>query len=286
MKNDWKFQRNSRRDDDQKKLLGALGIPLIVIILILVIVVADRCGRKETEKESTKVVTTTGETMSTTAAPETEPESSEGTEAAEEPETGDSFAAENFERDSVQEILSLMEQYFHARATADAVSMNRLYGIGENDISVTELEAQKTRMRSNSKYVTGFENIATYIKPGITSDTWLVYTTAEIQFRSVKNRAPMIMWCYVKKDADGNYLLTDSNNLPAEVLTYVDAAARSEEVRRLAADVNTRLKAALEEDSDLQQVYGILNSDSPLWVDDDPEPDLEIEILDEDELVQ
>lgn len=286
MKNDWKFQRNSRRDDDQKKLLGALGIPLIVIILILVIVVADRCGRKETEKESTKVVTTTGETMSTTAAPETEPESSEGTEAAEEPETGDSFAAENFERDSVPEILRLMEQYFHARATADAVSMNRLYGIGENDVSVTELEAQKTRMRSNSKYVTGFENIATYIKPGITSDTWLVYTTAEIQFRSVKNRAPMIMWCYVKKDADGNYLLTDSNSLPAEVLTYVDAAARSEEVRRLAADVNTRLKAALEEDSDLQQVYGILNSDSPLWVDDDPEPDLEIEILDEDELVQ
>lgn len=286
MKNDWKFQRNSRRDDDQKKLLGALGIPLIVIILILVIVVADRCGRKETETESTKVVTTTGETMSTTATPETEPESSEGTEAAEEPENGDPFAAENFERDSVPEILSLMEQYFHARATADAVSMNRLYGIGENDVSVTELEAQKTRMRSNSKYVTGFENIATYIKPGITSDTWLVYTTAEIQFRSVKNRAPMIMWCYVKKDADGNYLLTDSNSLPAEVLTYVDAAARSEEVRRLAADVNTRLKAALEEDSDLQQVYGILNSDSPLWVDDDPEPDLEIEILDEDELVQ
>lgn len=286
MKNDWKFQRNSRRDDDQKKLLGALGIPLIVIILILVIVVADRCGRKETEKESTKVVTTTGETMSTTAAPETEPESSEGTEAAEEPENGDLFAAENFERDSVPEILSLMEQYFHARATADAVSMNRLYGIGENDVSVTELEAQKTRMRSNSKYVTGFENIATYVKPGITSDTWLVYTTAEIQFRSVKNRAPMIMWCYVKKDADGNYLLTDSNSLPAEVLTYVDAAARREEVRRLAADVNTRLKAALEEDSDLQQVYGILNSDSPLWVDDDPEPDLEIEILDEDELVQ
>lgn len=283
MKNDWKFQRNPRRDDDQKKMLGALVIPLIVIVLILVIVVADRCGRKEPDQESTEAVTTAAVTMSTTAAPETESSDDAGeTDETGTPETADEFAAENFERDSIPEILDLMKQYFSARASADAVAMNQLYGIGEDEISVTELEAQKTRMRSNSKYVTGFQNIATYVKPGTTADTWLVYTIAEIQFRSVKNTAPMIMWCYVKKDAEGNYLLADNSSLPADVLAYVDAAGRSEEVRRLAADVNTRLKAALEEDSDLQQVYGILNSDSPLWVDDEPDTDQEIVILDDE----
>lgn len=283
MKNDWKFQRNSRRTDDQKKLLGALVIPFIVIVLILVILVADRCGRKEPDQESTEAVTTAAVTMSTTAAPEAE----SGEDAGESdetgvPETADEFSAENFERDSIPEILDLMKQYFSARASADAVAMNQLYGIGEDEISVTELEAQKTRMRSNSKYVTGFQNIATYVKPGTAADTWLVYTIAEIQFRSVKNTAPMIMWCYVTKDAEGNYLLADSNSLPADVLAYVDAAGRSEEVRRLAADVNTRLKTALEEDSDLQQVYGILNSDSPLWVDDEPDTDQDIVILDDE----
>lgn len=283
MKNDWKFQRNPRRDDDQKKMLGALVIPLIVIVLILVIVVADRCGRKEPDQESTEAVTTAAVTMSTTAVPETESSDDAGeTDETGTPETADEFAAENFERDSIPEILDLMKQYFSARASADAVAMNQLYGIGEDEISVTELEAQKTRMRSNSKYVTGFQNIATYVKPGTTADTWLVYTIAEIQFRSVKNTAPMIMWCYVKKDAEGNYLLADNSSLPADVLAYVDAAGRSEEVRRLAADVNTRLKAALEEDSDLQQVYGILNSDSPLWVDDEPDTDQEIVILDDE----
>ena len=283
MKNDWKFQRNQRRADEQKKLLGALVIPGIVIVLILVIVVADRCGRKEPDEESTEAVTSAGETMSTTAVPESESSGDVATaDVSDTPETADPFAAENFERDSIPEILDLMKQYFSARATADAVAMNQLYGIGENEISVTELEAQKTRMRSNSKYVTGFENIATYVKPGTTSDTWLVYTTAEIQFRSVQNRAPMIMWCYVKKDAEGNYLLADSNSLPADVLAYVDEAGRSEEVRSLAADVNTRLKAALQEDSDLQQVYGILNSDSPLWVDDISETEPDIVILDEE----
>lgn len=282
MKNDWKFQRNQRRDDDQKKLLGAMVIPLIVIVLILVIVVADRCGRKEPDEESTEAVTTVGDTMSSTAAPETESSEDSGEGETEPAETADPFEEENFERDSIPEILDLMKRYFSARATADAVAMNQLYGIGEEDVSVVELEAQKTRMRSNSKYVSGFENIVTYVKPGTTSDTWLVYTIAEIQFRSVKNRAPMIMWCYVKKDAEGNYLLVDNRNLPTEVLNYVDEAGRSEAVRRLAADVNTRLKTALEEDSDLQQVYGILNSDSPLWVDEDPNTDPDLVILDDE----
>lgn len=277
MKKDWKFQRNAGRDDDQKKLLGALAIPLLVIVLILVIVVADRCGKEEPEPESSEVITTVADTMVTTEAQE--PEGEAEPEVPEETEPTDAFAAENFERDSIPEILDLMKRYFDARATADAVAMNQLYGIGEEDISVTQLEEQKTRMRSNSKYVTGFEGIATYVKPGKTTDTWLVYTIAEIKFRSVEATAPMIMWCYVTKDAEGNVLLSDGNTLAADVLAYVDAAGRSEEVRRLAADVNTRLKTALNEDSDLQQVYGILNSDSPLWVDDKADTEPEVVIL-------
>lgn len=278
MKKNWRFQRNSQIDDDQKKLLGALVIPLLVIVLILVIVVADRCGREDTKEETTEVITTAAETMAATEAPEPEAET-DAPEVTEPAETADAFAAENFERDSIPEILDLMKQYFEARATADAGRMNQLYGIGENDISVTALEAQKTRMRSNSKYVTGFEDIATYVKPGKDADSWLVYTTAQIKFRSVPTTAPMIMWCYVTRDAEGNYLLTDTNSLSVDVLNYVDAAGRSEEVRRLAADVNTRLKAALNEDADLKQVYGILNSDSPLWVDEESATEPEVVIL-------
>lgn len=281
MKKNRKFQRDSRIDDEQKKLLSALVIPLIVIVLILVIVVADRCGREEPKAESVEVETTAADTMASTEAVPTEdvadvPETTEEPEAT---ETTDAFSAENFERDGIPEILALMKQYFDARATADAVAMNQLYGIGEDEISVTALEAQKTRMRSNSKYVTGFEDIATYVKPGKDADSWLVYTTAQIKFRSVKTTAPMIMWCYVTRDGEGNYLLADSSSLSVDILNYVDAAGRSEAVRRLAADVNTRLKTALNEDSDLKQVYGILNSDSPLWVEEDPNTEPEVVIL-------
>lgn len=283
MKKNWKFQGKVHLDEEQRRLFHALLIPLLVIVLIVVIVVADRCGRKAPVEPSSETESTAMETMSSseTLSESSETETEAPTTEAE-TETADAFETENFKRDSIPEILDLMKSYFQAREAADAEAMNRLYGIGEEDMSYEELEAKRTRMRSNSKYVTGFENIATYVRPGKTTDSWLVYTIADIKFRSVQTAAPMIMWVYVTKDAEGNYLLADNESLPGDVLDYVSAASRTDEVRRLAADVNDRLKAALNEDSDLKQVYGILNSDSPLWVDDEQNTEPEVVILDEE----
>ena len=47
-----------------------------------------------------------------------------------------------------------MKKYFAARASADADTMNEIYGI--SGLSFTELEHEKTRLRSNSKYVQDF----------------------------------------------------------------------------------------------------------------------------------
>lgn len=81
--------------------------------------------------------------------------------------------------------------------------MNEIYGV--SGLSFTELEHEKTRLRSNSKYVQEFENITTYVRDGVTADSWLVYALADIKFHSVKTAAPMIMWCYVEKDSEGNF---------------------------------------------------------------------------------
>ena len=286
MKIDWK-SRWREIEEDKKKLLSVLLIPLVVLILILVIVLVDRSANKKEPQETTVVQTTEAETMAaSTGESDIEPgdenfgkETEEETTEPAETETEDAFASENFQRDSIPEIKTLMESYFKARSSADPAAMNALYGKGE--LSETELQTEKTRMWNNSKYVTGFENIATYVKSGKTSDSWLVYATADIKFRSVKTAAPMIMWCYVTKNSEGAYLLSDTATLPADVLQYADEANRSEEVRRLAADINGRLKTALTEDADLNSVYGILNEASPVWEDDSRETQAEVKILDE-----
>ena len=209
----------------------------------------------------------TGESAET----ETDTAAEAETEASE--ENGDPYTTENLTHDSVPEVLSLMKKYFTARASGDADTMNEIYGV--SGLSFTEVEHEKTRLRSNSKYVQEFENITTYVRDGVTADSWLVYALADIKFHSVKTAAPMIMWCYVEKDSEGNYHIINDADLSEDVLQFVDTSNHSEEVRKLASSVNVKLKEALNSDEDLNSVYGVLRDGSPVY-DNGDEPEVVI----------
>lgn len=278
MKHNWNFFQNESADEEKKALLPVLVIPLVVIVLMIVIVLADY-GKKRAEEPA--VVTETAETQE--QEPETMAETGESaeteTDAAAESETeapeenGDPYATENLTHDSVPEVLSLMKKYFTARASGDADTMNEIYGV--SGLSFTELEHEKTRLRSNSKYVQDFENITTYVRDGVTADSWLVYALADIKFHSVKTAAPMIMWCYVEKDSEGNFHIINDADLSENVLQFVETSNHSEEVRKLASSVNVKLKEALNSDEDLNSVYGVLRDGSPVY-DDGQEPEVVI----------
>lgn len=282
MRQNRRFQRKGKLTEEQRRLLPVVIIPLIVIILMVIIVVADRRGDEGEPSGEALPTESVGETMGgeptgtgVNEPTETEPSETQAPETeAPETEPADAFVTDTFQRDSVPEILDLMKRYFRARATADAEAMNQVYGIGE--VSEADLEAQRARMRSNSKYVQDFEAVTTYVKQGTTSDAWLVYALADIRFHSVDTPAPMIMWCYVTKDAEGNYHIANQDTLSENVLYYIDAANHSEEVRRLASDVNVRLKEALNSDEALNEVYGVLREGSPVWQEGDDEPEVVI----------
>ena len=278
MKHNWYFFQNESADEEKKALLPVLVIPLVVIVLMIMIVLADY-GKKRTEEPA--AVTETAETQE--QEPETMAKTGESaeteTDAAAEAETeaseekGDPYATENLTHDSVPEVLSLMKKYFTARASGDADTMNEIYGV--SGLSFTELEHEKTRLRSNSKYVQDFENITTYVRDGVTADSWLVYALADIKFHSVKTAAPMIMWCYVEKDSEGNFHIINDTDLSENVLQFVETSNHSEEVRKLASSVNVKLKEALNSDEDLNSVYGVLRDGSPVY-DDGQEPEVVI----------
>lgn len=81
----------------------------------------------------------------------------------------------------------------------------------------------------------------------------------------------MIMWCYVKTDADGNYYLVDGDTLSMAEKQFVEEKNYSEEVRRLASDINGRLKEALNTDEELNAVYGVLRDGSPVYQEEEQE---------------
>lgn len=312
------FQRKGKPGDEKKRLLPVVVIPLIVLILMAVIVFADRKKAQDpaaaAEVHQGKVrmaAETDGQDADGMGAEDQSGENQDAEDQDAEDQNGENQDADGqdqsedgqnpdgeregegaedengaqeeqsvnpLRQDSDPEILSLMKTYFAARASADAETMNRLYGVGE--VGVVTLEQQKTRMRSNSKYVQGFENITTYVKDGLTADSWLVYAVSDIRFHAVKTAAPMIMWCYVMKDAEGNYRIADNAALSAEILQFVDTESRSEEVRRLASSVNVALKEALTSDADLNEVYGVLREGSPVWEGRETQETEAVQILD------
>lgn len=281
MKDNWNSFGKKDTDTEKKALLPVLVVPLVVIVLMIIIVLADYGKKRAAEPAAATETVETEPSETETMAAEPESDSTEldaADESAAEEETsgdenGDPYATETLMHDSVPEVLDLMKKYFAARASADADTMNEIYGI--SGLSFTELEHEKTRLRSNSKYVQEFDNITTYVRDGATADSWLVYALADIKFHSVKTAAPMIMWCYVEKDSEGNYHIIQDEKLSEEVLQLIDVSNHSEEVRKLASSVNVKLKEALNSDEDLNSVYGVLRDGSPVY-DNGDEPEVVI----------
>lgn len=293
-----RFRRDGQKTDGDKPLFPVVIIPLVVIILIIVIMVADRGGKGSEAANAEAQQAPQNEAVQQDGADPAGSDDGENDGSGEQADLNGSVddadgaddadangadssdadggdgashmsetMAANLQKDGVPELLSLMQTYFQARAAGDAETMNQLYGI--SGLSVSALEAEKTRMRSNSKYVRSFENIITYVKEGVEPGAWLVYTTCDIQFHSVETAVPMIMWCYVTTDAEGNYLILRPEDLSVEMQRHVDEMNRTEEVRSLASDVNTRLKEALLNDADLNEVYGVLRDGSPVYQQED-----------------
>lgn len=293
MREDHRFQRKGGLSEEGKRMLPVILIPLIVILLMIVIVIADHskekavgtAGPEPSVREAQEPASGPAESDDA-GGPEDgaepagngETDASEGSEETEASQSEDAQEAAEpslLQQDSVPEIRDLMERYYQARATADAAAINQIYGVGE--VPAYMLEIQKVRLANNAKYLSGISNVVTYVADGKSADSWLVYSTADLQFYGVKTAAPMIMWCYVEKDAEGTYHILDNAALSEDVLQYIDAANRSREVRQLAAGINARLKEALSSDEELNEIYGILHDGSPVWTEEgETEPEVVI----------
>ncbi len=278
MNRDRRFRKNGYLDEDQKKLLQMLAIPLIVVILIIIIVIVDRSGDKE--PDSTQAPST--ETMAPTQAPAAASDASESQTTPPETEPTDPYETDTLKRNTDPGIEALLQNYFIARKDADAELMNSLYGI--EGLNEWQLEAERVRLWTNAKYMTDFKDLCIYVMDGPTAGTWLVYATTDMKFRMVETLAPMIMYSYVMTDAEGNYLLVNNKDHTFEQNQFLEKANQSEGVRRLAADVNRGLQEALAEDEELKSVYGILHSNSPVWGDEYQESMAEVNILTDEEL--
>ncbi|MFR5602310.1 MAG: hypothetical protein ACLTKI_08210 [Lachnospiraceae bacterium] len=227
-----------------RRYLALMTIPVIVIILILVIVLADGPAKQH-------------ETMEVTVPTESQAVDETDSVEADNNEYINNFETYGLQKNEIPEINALMEAYCQAKSSCDAETMYQLY----RKTDTSDIEEKRAQMELRSKYIESFQNINCYTTQGLDENSYVVYVNADIKFRVTDTLAPNLMWCYVTKDANGEFYIVE--NPSQEVLDYVARVEQTEDVRLLVAQVNAKLEEAAASDTRLASAYGVLKAGAP-----------------------
>ncbi len=218
---------------ETRRFLKFLAIPLVAVILIMAVVVLDKSGQPANEPETVSA-----------KAESTSPQSDEN-----QPQK----VKVALQKDAVPELNDLMKSYFNARKSCDKDALSKVYGGKTGEESLDQLAS---RMEEEVKFYQSFENLECYSTPGIADGDYVVYARFDVKFRQAETMAPSLIVCYAKTASDGScYLVADNSKEESEFMQEVN---QSDEVQKMAKEVNEGLEKALKSDENLLAVYNAL----------------------------
>ena len=248
-------KRPGRRSDDKTKYARLLAIPAaIVLVLLIVILVMDKKPGSSKNIEDTTV----SEASDISIEGDTESGAEGSTDDASiEPDNNEynqDFSAYELQKDANPQVNELISTYFQAKVDQDAQMLYKVFGKEEDD----RIEERKQQLKDEAVYIEDYQDITCYTKAGMTDDSYVVYVTYDVKFRRVDTLAPGLMWCYVVKNDNGDYIIRE--NVVGDEADYVANQNQTEDVRLLSTQVNERLKQAVESDSLLAGIYKDLSN--------------------------
>ena len=175
------------------------------------------------------------------------------------------FSAYELQKDANPQVNELISTYFQAKVDQDAQLLYKVFGKEEDD----RIEERKLQLKDEAVYIEDYQDITCYTKAGMTDDSYVVYVTYDVKFRRVDTLAPGLMWCYVVKNDNGDYIIRE--NVVGDEADYVASQNQTEDVRLLSTQVNERLKQAIESDSLLAGIYKDLSNGAVVSTSEDEE---------------
>ncbi len=220
---------------ETRRFFKFLAIPLVAVILIMAVVVLDKAGQTAKEPETVSAQAEGSSTESASGQPEK--------------------VKVALKKDSAPQLNDLMKSYFNARKSCDRDALSKVYGGKTGDESLDKLAS---RMEEEVKFYQSFENLECYTTPGIADGDYVVYARFDIKFRQAETMAPSLIVCYAKTAADGGCFLVADNS--REESEFMEEVNQSDEVQKMAKEVNEGLEKALESDENLLAVYNTLKN--------------------------
>lgn len=245
-------KRSGKGFDDKTKYARLLAIPAaIVIVLLIVILVMDKkLGNSKPVSDSTV------SDVSSDISIEDDSQSSADDDSVEPDnnEYNQDFSAYELQKDAYPQVNELISTYFQAKVDQDVQTLYKVFGKEEDD----RMDERKQQLKDEAVYIEDYQDITCYTKAGMTDDSYVVYVTYDVKFRRVDTLAPGLMWCYVVKNDNGDYIIRE--NVVGDEADYVAGQNQTEDVRLLSTQVNERLKQAIESDSLLAGIYKDLSN--------------------------
>ena len=256
-KNDNKYGYSSFTAEELRKYLKLLIIPGLIVLVILAVILAKNLAESKNGGANTETVQTEQpmpEEPSDSAEAATESGESQDSQEANQETEAQVQNADTFVKDGVPEINELMERYFAAKQGADIETVYQLFGRTDMEGA----EGLESEYRYTSRYTDGYENIVCYTKPGAVEGSYLVYVSYDLKFKHAETLAPGLFRAYVITNEEGSLQLVDSSLQDESVLQQFEEAEKTDELILLRTEVYAKLRQALETDSDLAGVYGVL----------------------------
>lgn len=104
----------------------------------------------------------------------------------------------------------------------------------------------------DSSYVESYSNIKTYSKQGPTEDSCVVYVCYDGKVQNIDTLVPSLTQFYLKKDAEGSYVITDPTGDQAAE-SFIEETRKSTEVQNLIDTVNKQCEDAKNSDPVLKE---------------------------------
>lgn len=173
------------------------------------------------------------------AEPTSEPEAADDTSNTENTDnTAVSFAADN-----VQEVSTVLEQYYTALGARD---INGLFAVTDN------LTAEEQAQIEAESDVESYGDVKAYTISGPSDGTYIAFVSSRCKYLGINQTLPMLSEYYLYTKEDGSLKIMDDTDSDAAVTEAMKAALENEEVKNLIEQVQNDYQNALDADASLR----------------------------------
>ena len=179
------------------------------------------------------------------AEPTSEPEAADDTGNTENTDNTDNTdnTAVSFAADNVQEVSTVLEQYYTALGARD---INGLFAVTDN------LTAEEQAQIEAESDVESYGDVKAYTISGPSDGTYIAFVSSRCKYLGINQTLPMLSEYYLYTTEDGSLKIMDDTDSDAAVTEAMKAALENEEVKNLIEQVQNDYQNALDADASLR----------------------------------